>query len=226
MKAAQPGIQFDQVRAPSLREQVRHALYEALRTQQFRPGDRIVELRLAREMGVSQTVVREALRELEQMGLVESFPNRGTYVRRITRDDAREIYSMRAALESFAVRLALPRLAPRDLDALERHIERMTAMARERDEQRFVDEDVRFHRAIVAAADHKLLLRTWEGINPLNWTFATYIQLADDDPVHLARRHQPVLEALRAGDVAAAQQAIERHILELADQIIPRIGDS
>jgi DNA-binding GntR family transcriptional regulator len=215
--------QFDAVRAPLLRDQVRRALYEALRTGQLQPGDRIVELRLAREMEVSQSVVREALRELEQMGLVESFPNRGTYVRRITREDASEIYSMRANLESFAVHLALPRLAPQDFTILEEHIERMLAAARAGDEQRFVDEDVSFHRLIITAANHRLLLRTWEGINPFNWTFVTYIRLANDDPVSLARRHVPVLDALRSGDTPRARAAIEEHIMQLGEGIVPLI---
>jgi DNA-binding GntR family transcriptional regulator len=226
MAEAPSNLPFDTIRVASLRERVRHAIFEALRTQQLRPGDRIVELRLAREMGVSQSVVREALRELEPMGLVESFPNRGTYVRRVTRTDASEIYSMRVALESFAVSRALARLAPVHFTALQGHIDRMSEAARERDEQRFVDEDVMFHRTIVEAADHRLLLRTWEGINPLNWTFVTYLRLADEDPLYLARRHQPLLEALRSGQVPVAQQAIHAHIMELADQIIPKIGDS
>jgi DNA-binding GntR family transcriptional regulator len=225
MTDAPAHLHFDPVRAPLLRDGVRHALFEAMRTQQLRPGDRIVELRLAREMGVSQTVIREALRELEQMGLVESYPNRGAYVRRITQADAREMYSLRAALESFAVSLALPRLAPLHFAELEATIARMIEAAEEGDEQRFADEDVSFHRAIVKAADHKLLLRTWEGINPLNWTFVTYLRLSDDDPVHLARRHQPVLEALRTGDLPTAQRAIQSHIEDLADQIVSRIGD-
>lgn len=226
MTDAPVNLHFDLVRTPLLRDGVRHALFEALRTQQLRPGDRIVELRLAREMGVSQTVIREALREMEQMGLVESFPNRGTYVRRITQADAREIYSMRAALESFAVSLALPRLAPLHLAELEAAIERMVAAAAARDEQGFVDEDVSFHRTIIKAADHKLLLRTWEGINPFNWTFVTYIRLASDEPLALARRHEPVLAALRAGDVTLARAAIEHHILELSERIVPLIDGS
>ncbi len=226
MKAAMTSMGFDQVRVPSLREQVRHAIYEALRTHRLKPGERIVELRLARDMGVSQSVVREALRELEHMGLVESYPNRGTYVRRITGEDAREIYSMRAALEAFAIRLALPRLTDADFAELEALIEQMRVAAQENDEQTFVDCDVRFHRTVVAATNHRLLLRTWEGINPLNWTFVTYVRVADDHPVRLAERHRPVLAALRSRDVVLAQQRIEEHILELADQVVGKIADA
>jgi DNA-binding GntR family transcriptional regulator len=226
MKATTTLGDFPQIQARSLREQVRHAIYEAMRTNRLKPGDRILELRLAREMGVSQTVVREALRELEQRGLVESFPNRGTYVRRITRDDAREIYSMRVALEAFAIRLAMPRLTDDDFGALEDLIEKMRAAAQANDEQRFVDCDVSFHRTIVAAANHKLLLRTWQSINPFNWTFVTYLRLSGDDPVRLAERHRPLLAALRSGDVALAQQRIEEHIMQLADQLVGMMAEA
>ncbi len=202
-----------------LREDVREYLRDAILHGQLKPGEQIVETRLARQFGISQGPVREALRELEQIGLVEHRARRGTFVREITRSGAWEVYTLRAHLEVMAVRLAAERLTDDDLTTLERLIDEMVEAGRKGDRQRLTWCDVRFHELLCECSGHQLLLRTWRGVNPLSWTLFTLTILRDRDLVEIAERHRPILEALRARDPDAAERAINDHILQLGKDV-------
>src|SRR3954463_2385288 len=94
----------------ALRHDVRDGLVQSILDGRLGPGDRLIEMNIAREYGTSQGPVREALRELEILGFVRSEPNRGTYVRDPWQRGMLELYGVRGGLEEFATRLATPRL--------------------------------------------------------------------------------------------------------------------
>lgn len=217
--AATPRTNSFQV-SPSLRHDVRNHLRNLIFDGTLQPGDRIVESRLARELGISQTPVREALRELEQMGLVVSFPNRGSSVRTVAPRDADEMYTLRAHLEAMAIALALPRMSTQDLATLDALIDDMIAAGDDDDPDLLTELDTRFHEFICERSGHDLLLRTWQGISPLNWTMMTVIRLKDRNLRELAERHRPIVEALRSGDVDQAQEAVREHVLVLGERVV------
>ena len=105
-------LKLEPALANSLRQQVYDALVDALLDGRLEPGDRLREYQIAKQMGVSQVPVREAFRQLEEQGILVSYPNRGTFVVSIDENDAHEIYMLRINLESLAVRLATPRWEP------------------------------------------------------------------------------------------------------------------
>ena len=215
----------------SLPARVREAIEERILTGTLREGDQIVEYQLARQLGISQTPVREALRTLERDGLVVTRPHRGTFVRRISRREATERYSLGMELEAFAARLALPRLTEADFRTLDEIVDDMAAAAALRStggEAAFaqsVELNVAFHRYLVERAGHDLLLKAWLSVNPLNWRFVTYTRLLSPDPVELAERHRSLLAAYRSGDQVLAAGAIRQHIWEVAERVIPIIPD-
>src|SRR5919199_1225673 len=98
-----------------LRERARAGIREAIASGELQPGDQIVETAMAAKIGVSRSPVREALRRLEQQGLVEAIPNRGTFVAALDEADVEEIVLLRGALEGLAARLAADRMGRRDL---------------------------------------------------------------------------------------------------------------
>lgn len=213
-----------------LPDQVRAFIERQLLDGTLREGDQIVEYRVARTLGISQAPVREALRKLERDGLVVSRPHRGTFVRRVTRRDAAERYSLGMELEAFAARLAMPRLTPVDYSHLERIIDDMSraascAKAGTVDFARSVELNVSFHRFLVERANHKMLLEAWLAVNPLNWRFTTYTQLVNPDPVVLAERHRSVLTALRSGDQVMAAATLRAHIWDVAEQVLPNMAE-
>jgi DNA-binding GntR family transcriptional regulator len=216
----QPGVKHLRPVAPSMRLQVREQLRTAILSGQLKPGDHILEADLARQFGVSITPIREALRELESARLVVSQPHRGTIVRQLTKQDIREMYTLRAHLECLAVKLALPNLSGEDFAQLERLIDEMADLARQDKSRQMVDVDVSFHEYLCVKSGHQLLRETWAGINPSNWTMLSVTRLADRGPLYIAERHYPLLSVLREGDSARAEEAISRHILEVAEQVL------
>ncbi|GAB2955999.1 GntR family transcriptional regulator [Nonomuraea fastidiosa] len=183
------------VRVP-LREQIRTSIVEGLINGRWAPGDRIVERRLAAELGVSQAPVREALRELETLRLIETSPNKGAQVRGFTEADLREVYQVRAGLEETAVRLGRP--SPDALRDNLRHLRRAIATGSRTDQVRH---GVAFHREIVAAAGNEVLLSVWESLGVEVWTHLS-IRLLGLRPYDNACDHEPLVEAIERDDPA------------------------
>ena len=200
-----------------LRDQIKEVLAERILDGVYGPGDRIVEIRVAEELGVSQAPVREALRELELLRLVVSEPFRGARVRAVSADELREIYPVRAALEEVAARAAAPALAGR-VEPLQAELEAMRAAARRGDVHDFIAHDVAFHRAIVEASGNRTLQDLWRSLHVDLRTAITLIKHVDD-LAEVAESHVGVLEAIAAGDAALAASVLRGHIEAFADWI-------
>jgi DNA-binding GntR family transcriptional regulator len=193
-----------------LRDQIKDVLMQRIVDGVYGPGERIVETRVAEEFGVSQAPVREALRELEILRLVVSQPFRGARVKELRQEEIAEIYPVRAALEEVAARAAAPRLAGR-VERLAGEVEAMRAAAAGGDMPRFVRHDVAFHRLFVEASGNRTLIEVWEALHVDLRTRFTLIQRIGDLP-EVAESHVPIMEALGAGDAAAAGRAVREHI--------------
>jgi DNA-binding GntR family transcriptional regulator len=192
-----------------LGQQIREILLERIFKGELQPGDRIVELQLANELGTSQAPVREALRELQSLGFVEHEPYRGTRVRRITERELAEIFPVRAALEELAAQEAASRLNGR-VEELEREFEAMRAAAGSKDLQDLAGHDARFHRLIVEAAENKVLLDLWKTLRVEARVVVTALK-TDIDLDELAEMHRPLLEALAEGSPEKAGRALRYH---------------
>lgn len=201
-----------------LREQVKEILLERILDGEYAPGDRLVETRIAQELGTSQSPVREALRELEQLRLVESAPYRGARVRALSTRELAEIYPVRAALEEVAVREAAVRLEGR-VEALEQELDAMRDAAAAGDLHALVEHDVRFHRLIVEASGNQTLLDVWEGLRVEARTALTALAVGIDHH-ELAEKHEPVLRALADGDPGRAGEALRIHIEEFGQLVL------
>jgi DNA-binding GntR family transcriptional regulator len=193
----------------ALGQQIREILLERIFKGELQPGDRIVELQLANELGTSQAPVREALRELQSLGFVEHEPYRGTRVRRITERELAEIFPVRAALEELAAQEAASRLDGR-VEDLEREFEAMRAAAGRKDLQDLAGHDARFHRLIVEAAENKVLLDLWKTLRVEARVVVTALK-TDIDFDELAEMHRPLLEALAEGLPEKAGRALRYH---------------
>jgi DNA-binding GntR family transcriptional regulator len=192
-----------------LREQIRELLLERILKGELQPGDRLVELQIAQELGTSQAPVREALRELQSLGFVEHEPYRGTRVRRITEGELAEIYPVRAALEELAAQEAASKLDGK-VEELEREFEAMREAADRDDLQDLAAHDATFHRLIVEAAGNKVLLDTWRTLRIEARVVVTALK-TDIDLQELAELHRPLLEALKEGSPEKAGGALRQH---------------
>jgi DNA-binding GntR family transcriptional regulator len=193
----------------ALRHDVRDGIVRSILEGEVGPGDRLIEMHIAREYGTSQGPVREALRELEMLGFVRSVPHRGTYVRDPWQRGMLELYDVRAALEEFAARLATPRLRD-DVSALQAEVDGMAEAAARNDVQGVIEHSEGFHRLIVEASDNRLLQTMWSSLGITDHTAMTMVAL-DLDMATVAESHQPIVDAIAAGDVELACRVSREH---------------
>jgi DNA-binding GntR family transcriptional regulator len=182
----------------SLREQIREHIVDGIVSGRWKPGERIVERRIAVELEVSQTPVREALRELESLRLIESAPNKGVRVRNLTAADLEESYPVRAGLEQIAAELAVERLAA-DVSPLEPSVAALYAADAAGDSAGQVRHTVAFHRELVRAAGNGVLLHTWESLGIEVFT-ALSIRWLGTVQKSYAEEHEALVAAFRRRD--------------------------
>jgi DNA-binding GntR family transcriptional regulator len=197
-----------------LGDQVKEFVIEAIMSGEFKPGDRVVASSLARRLGVSQAPVREAIRDLVLLGFLENQPFKGTSVRSFSPKELYEVYTVRAALESLAARLAVARLSEEDIQDLRETLDEMIHAAQEQDEAGMTRLDNEFHETILQISDNKLLYHLWQTLQFGYWTIVT-TRMSSYDLEELARRHETLLEALRTRDPQKAMTAMQRHIEDL-----------
>lgn len=207
-----------------LADQVKDRILESILDGGYPPDSRIVETKVARELGTSQAPVREALRGLEALGVVEITPFRGARVRRPSRREIIEAYAVRSALEALAARLAVPRLSDADLAELAGHQDAMQAAARADDGYLLAQADARFHGRIVELADNGTLERAWRALEPFSRTYLT-LAAPGADPQWSADLHAPILAALRRRDTDAVVKALQDHFTEVSDNMARRWPD-
>ncbi|HTO46864.1 MAG TPA: FCD domain-containing protein [Burkholderiales bacterium] len=180
---------------------------------EIEPGERIVEMRIAQELGTSQAPVREALRALEALGVVESSLNRGARVRMTETKELVEITDVRAELEGYAASLASRPLKGRTAE-LERQVTAMKRAAKVHDMRRFAEANTAFHRYIVAATGNATLLDIWTTLDVKGHTIMNVLR-GHRDLTRVAESHRPIIAALKSGDARAARAALRKHILAL-----------
>ena len=209
--------------AKTLRELTLDKLREAIASQRYRPGDRLVERDLCAQLGVSRTVVREALRHLEAEGLVQSQGQRGPVVARPTVAETRQIHEIRGALESLAARACADSRDPAIADELDAILTRMRRGYKKGSTGDVLAEAAHFYRVLFRGADKPV---AWTIISSLhsriNHLRALTIQTpgrSRSGPIQM----QAIVDAIRQGDGEAAADACVVHVATasaLADQVI------
>lgn len=201
-----------------LRDQIREYLVDAILAGEYKAGDRIVETRVAQQLGISQGAVREALRELEWMGFLVTQPFSGTYVRAHSTSDLLEIYPVRAVLEALGARLAASRITDVQVEELRHLVDEMVQVSQAGDERGMVERNYAFHQKIIETSGNETLLRAWSMFQFSYWTMITTAAM-DSDLEALARRHYQVLEAVASHDPERAAQVMSEHILDLVERL-------
>jgi DNA-binding GntR family transcriptional regulator len=195
----------------TLSEQIKEQLIEDIFHHKYQAGDKIVESALAKELGVSQASVREALRSLIAMGFLESEPYKGITVRELTHKDLWEVYTVRAALESLAGELAAHRITDEQLDRLSDITEQMIEAGKAGDIAKRSRLNIEFHRTVMKASGNKLILKLFEFMQFDSWSLMTS-NLSTMDSVEIAVRHRDVIDALRSRDPKHAAERMREHI--------------
>ena len=204
----------------SISKQVMRALRQQIFAGQLKPGEKIPEGKIAEEMGVSRGPVREALLVLEQEGLIATSPRRGSRVAQITVRDVREIYTLRAMLEGFAVAVFMDRITRESLTALEEALLELKEAVENKDVIEIARKNLHFHEIILLGCNHGRVISTWKSLQAQSRmlsSMATEYYLGLED---LYQHHVDLEAAIRSGDKHKAKKAFEKHILDSLEQLL------
>jgi DNA-binding GntR family transcriptional regulator len=201
-----------------LADQIKDRLLQDILSGKYQPDVRIVETRVAREMGTSQAPVREALRGLEAIGVVEIEPFRGARVRRPSTVELLEGYMVRTALESLGARLGVPSMTDADLAEIEELQDSMLRAAETGDRHEVAVRDAAFHARVLQLAHNGTLDRVWRSLEPFSRTYITLVS-PGADAQWSADLHLPIVQALQARDVEQVVLALQRHFQQASDRL-------
>lgn len=188
----------------TLRNHVGEHLLDAIINRELRPGDRIVEGKLARDLGVAKTTLREALTDLEHRGLVIKSSSGATYVTKLSANDIENIYSVRLLLEPEAAALAHQRLTARDYSHLATLLSKMKAAEERKDYLGASKNDMAFHQAIWKLSGNMVLARALDAVSVPMFAFSglhlmRLFSTQDSVLTQICDEHQTLLEALKEG---------------------------
>lgn len=195
-----------------LREIVFEHLREAIITGALKPGERLMELQLAEEMGVSRTPVREAIRKLELEGLVIMVARRGAYVSDLSIRDIAETFEIRAALESLAAGLAAERIVPEELEQLERILVHIGECEQESDLSRITELDEEFHALLFSASRNGRLSQIVSNLREQITRFRKTSLSTPGRFKAVFQEHKQIVEAISERNSALAQSLAKEHI--------------
>jgi DNA-binding GntR family transcriptional regulator len=207
-----PLLQPEADEARSLADRAYYRIRELIVSLELPPGSIVDERELMARLGIGRTPVREALRGLARESLVEVHPRRGMFVSSVEVGDLAALSEVRATLESFASRLAAERRNDDDVAVTATLLDELAGHD-VLDERGLFDLDQRLHRHVWRCAGNAFLERTLDGYYVLTlriWLLALDRLARLDEAVH---EHRVLLEAIRDGDPAAAEDAMRRHIL-------------
>lgn len=200
-----------------LREMVFESLREAIIQGRLKPGERLMEIQLAEEMGVSRTPVREAIRKLELEGFVVMVPRKGAYVAGISVKDIVDVFEIRAALEALAAGLAAERITPDELEELERSLVVISEVSSTDDINAIVETDTNFHELIYKASRNERLSQIVTHLKEQIQRFRTTSLSQPGRSKNALEEHRKIVEAISDRNVELAQHLAREHI-ENAEQ--------
>lgn len=199
-------------------DDITEIIKKAISQNKLRPGDRIVETRLAKELGISQAPVREAIRELIALGLVESRPYQGAFVKIIDRQEIFESYDVRIALETQAMQNIANHISEDQIIELQKRIDAMHSAGAKNNFEEFIECDRLFHYKILQFNGNKLLIKLWEQCKIMQNSKIISIT-ARTDLKNLADRHNLLLSALRGKDKTTIENEMSCHFQSLLDDL-------
>ena len=203
----------------SLRGQVFDKIRSDILNGKYKRGEELVESSIGKELGISRTPVREAIRQLELEGLVQLVPNKGAFVTGISEKDVRDIYLIRARLEGLAARMAAKNITPELLDAMEETVVLSEYHAKKENYEQVCEMDSKFHKLLYKASGSRILEHTLTD-------FHQYVQRVRMASIMKKRRmeksndeHDAILTAIREHDEEKAELVATRHISNTVENL-------
>lgn len=198
----------------TIRENIVDYLRNAILTGEYEPGQRIIEADIANYFKVSRGPIREAIRQLEQEGLLEYERNKGCKVKILTPDEAWEIYLLRSDLESLSVKVLKGRIDEKYLKNMRKAVNEMQFYVKEMDIIKLVEKDHEFHSQIIKASQMERIENLWTSLNGTSFAiFLTVAKIKKENLLVMVEKHQKLLDVLTLSNVENSCKEIEKHYL-------------
>jgi DNA-binding GntR family transcriptional regulator len=215
----------DPIGREMLSSKIKDRILQLILEGELKPGDRLVETRIARELEVSQSPVREAIRDLAGVGFLEIEPYKGARIRQLTWMEFLDDMEIRGELEAIAARRAATRITESQVEHLKSLVLEMHALGEAGDPHGQAMKNTEFHRTVIEAAGSDALERVWSLLEPFARTYVTAM-VPGADLVWLGDRHSAIVEALEAGDADRAASVMRQHANEARDLLADLQSDS
>lgn len=208
-----------------LRDVVFQTLRKAILRGELKPGERLMEIALANKLGVSRTPVREAIRMLEQEGLVIMIPRKGAQVAQITMKDLNDVLEVRMGLEELAMQFACKRITPEQVAELRRALLEIERLLATDDVTALAQVDVDFHDIIYRATDNRRLNQIINNVREQMYRYR--VEYLKDSRIRgtLLQEHREIYQAVAARDTEKARAYIRQHIMNQQQSIARSIKD-
>lgn len=203
-------------------EQVVAKIRDAITSGRLRPGDRLMQDELAGHLGVSRMPIREALRRLEAEGLVTLQPYRGATVAQLSVQELREIYEIRIALETLALRVGVPEMSPGTIQAMEGVLRRLDE---EPDAEAWLALNGEFHSLLYEASQRELLLETIQNLRNKSDRYLRLFAAHRDRTAQAQEEHWALFRACRAGRAEEAGRLLARHLESTIVSLSATLGE-
>ncbi len=216
---------FDNEGFLPLRDVVFNTLRDEILYGKLKPGERLMEIAISERLGVSRTPVREAIRRLEQEGLVDMYPRRGAQVKGITEKALADALEARKTLETFTVNAACSRITKKQLDRLKEANEEFkgTIKAKEKEAAKIASSDEKFHNIIIEAAGNRKIEETLFNLKEQLFRYRYAYLASSSDHMHLAEEHDMLIDAIENADSDLAVEIIKLHIDQQTMQLYKQI---
>ncbi|MBW6508022.1 MAG: GntR family transcriptional regulator [Desulfuromonadales bacterium] len=202
------------------KDQVIDHIYQMLLADQLKPGDRLKESLLALEMGISRAPIREALKELMTLGLIDYKPQIGNFLPVMTPKQIIDSYTTRGVLEGYAVMSASEHFTRQDLERLDRYVDVMGQAARDGEHKQVVDIGGEFHDFLVARSDNQQLLEYSSRLSmKLHVLFFKHWGMLYR-PDEIEQRHRAIVTSIKAQDKTRIEQVVRNHYVETGTKIV------
>lgn len=202
-----------------LRDVVFEHLRNSILNGDLKPGERMMEVQLAEQLGVSRTPVREAIRKLELEGLVVMVARKGAYVADISVKDILDVLEVRSVLEGLAASLAAERMTEDELDELELISYHFKRCVENGDKEGMIEKDRQFHDRILYSTRNPKLIQIAQGLQEKVHRFRITYFSEYTRSLEIMSEHQAILEAIANRDAATAQKEAQLHV-DLLEQTI------
>jgi len=191
-------------------------VYRALKTEiikgSLKPGTKLSEGKIAEQMGISRTPIREALRELAAEGFVKITPNQGMIISNLSIEDIQEVLQIRGVLEGLAARLAAKTISNDEIKELEEILEKMKIYTQKNDVIAFGEIDYEFHCLILKICSNKQLMKIYDNLNDKFHSYRIRTLIVSNKLQYFLNEHLKIAEAIKIGDSEKADRLSQKHV--------------